>query len=128
RERQSDVPLLVAHFLSTIRGVGQGPFKIDADAIDAVQRYDWPGNVRELRNAVERMMLLAEGGRITAADLPPELAEKAQEVLLPGADEFNLARLERTMLLKALRACNGRKREASERLGISLRTLYNKLN
>ena len=128
RERISDVPLLVGHFLATIRGVGQGPFTVDPRAMDAMKAYSWPGNVRELRNAVERMMLLAEGGRITAADLPPELAMKAAEPALPGGDEFDLAQLERSTILKALRACDGHKREAAERLGISLRTLYNKLN
>jgi DNA-binding NtrC family response regulator len=127
RERLADVPLLVGHFLSTIRGVGQGPFTADAAAIDAMRVYAWPGNVRELRNAVERMMLLAEGGRITLADLPPEVARTAEEAV-PAGDEFDLARLERITILRAFRACGGRKREAAERLGISLRTLYNKLN
>src|SRR6185436_19185789 len=74
RERLSDVPLLVSHFLATIRGVGHGPFRIDPDALDAVKRYSWPGNVREVKNAVERMMLLAEDGAITLACLPPEVA------------------------------------------------------
>ncbi|MCE9635921.1 MAG: sigma-54 dependent transcriptional regulator [Planctomycetes bacterium] len=127
RERMTDIPLLVGHFLTSIRGVGQGPFMVDAEAMDAMKSYAWPGNVRELRNAVERMMLLAEGGRITVGDLPPEVSRAGEQSIPPG-DEFSLARLERIMILKALRACSGRKREASDRLGISLRTLYNKLN
>jgi DNA-binding NtrC family response regulator len=126
RERQSDVPLLVAHFLETIRGVGHGPFKIDADAMEAVKRYSWPGNVREVRNAVERMMLLAEGGRISLSCLPPEVARTTSRDHL-AADELNLERIERHLILRALRETGGRKTEAAERLGISLRTLYNKL-
>jgi len=120
------VPALVAYFLATIRGVGQGPFRIDADAMEAVKRYAWPGNVRELRNAVERMMLLAEGGRITTACLPPEVARTTSRDHLP-ADELNIEKVERHLILRALRETGGRKTEAAERLGISLRTLYNKL-
>jgi two-component system response regulator AtoC len=125
RERQSDVPLLVGHFLETIRGVGQGPFKVDAEAMDAMRGYAWPGNVRELRNAVERMMLLAEGGRITLGCLPPEVARTAPAE--PEGDELDIAAMERRLILRALRETGGRKTEAAERLGISLRTLYNKL-
>src|SRR6185503_18853456 len=102
RDRQTDVPLLVAHFLATIRGVGQGPFKIDSDAMDAVKRYAWPGNVRELRNAVERMMLLADEGRITPACLPPEVARTAARDRLPP-DELNIEKVERHLILRALR-------------------------
>jgi DNA-binding NtrC family response regulator len=126
RDRQSDVPLLVSHFLETIRGVGHGPFKIDPDAMDAIRRYSWPGNVRELRNAVERMMLLADGGRITVACLPSEVARTASREHL-AADELNLEVVERHLILRALKETGGRKTEAAERLGISLRTLYNKL-
>ena len=126
RDRLSDVPLLVSHFLATIRGVGQGPFAIGADAMDAMRSYSRPGNVRELRNAVERMMLLADGGHITVACLPPEVLQATA----PGeisADELNLARVERHLIFRALRECGGRKTETAVRLGISLRTLYNKL-
>jgi two-component system response regulator AtoC len=126
RDRLTDVPELVAHFLETIRGAGSGPFKIDAEAMEAIRRYTWPGNVRELRNAVERMMLLAEGGRITVACLPPEVGRAVARDEL-SAEELNLEKVERHLILKALRACGGRKTEAAERLGISLRTLYNKL-
>jgi len=126
RDRQSDVPQLVAHFLATIRGVGQGPFRIDADAMEAAKRYSWPGNVRELKNAVERMMLLAENGHVTTACLPAEVARTAaRDALAP--DELNIERVERHLILRALRETGGRKTEAAERLGISLRTLYNKL-
>src|SRR6185436_2113829 len=101
-------------------------FRIDSDAIDAMKRYPWPGNIRELRNAVERMMLLAEGGRISIACLPPEVARTVSKDHL-AADELNLEKVERHLILRALRECGGRKTEAAERLGISLRTLYNKL-
>jgi len=126
RERASDVPLLVAHFLETIRGVGQGPFRIDPDAMEAMKHYTWPGNIRELRNAVERMMLLAEGGRISMACLPPEVARTTLRDSL-AADELNLETVERHLILRALRECGGSRTKAAERLGISLRTLYNKL-
>ncbi len=126
RSRMSDVSILVAHFLASIRGVGKGPFRVDAPVLDAMNRYAWPGNIRELRNAVERMMLLADGGRITTACLPPEIAGSTASDAI-ASDELNLAALERHAIGRALRECDGQKTEAAKRLGISLRTLYNRL-
>jgi two-component system response regulator HydG len=128
RDRLTDVPGLVAHFLRTIRGVGRGPFEIEPDAMRALAAYRWPGNVRELRNAVERMMLLAEGGRIGVLDLPPEVSSQAPAAAGAEPDTLDLATLEKATILRALRLCQGRKKEAADRLGISLRTLYNKLH
>jgi two-component system response regulator AtoC len=125
RDRLTDVPLLVSHFLRTIRGVGEGPFELAPDAARALASHRWPGNVRELRNAVERMMLLAEGGKITWSELPPEVVSGAGTDV---PDTLDLATLERATILRALRECGGRKKEAAERLGIALRTLYNKIN
>ena len=79
-------------------------------------------NTVELRNAVERMMLLADGGRISLAELPPEISAGVVSPVPPG-DELNLGRLEKITILRALRECGGRKKEAAERLGIALRTL-----
>jgi len=77
RERQDDIPLLVAHFLSQKAKQASGePFKISRRAMDALTAHQWPGNVRELENAMERATTLCETTTITLADLPPSLLAK----------------------------------------------------
>jgi two-component system nitrogen regulation response regulator NtrX len=75
RERAADIPELVAHFASAIAATTGVPAKqFDASAVERMQRRAWPGNVRELRNAVERLMILAAGKSVTAADVDRVLA------------------------------------------------------
>jgi two-component system, NtrC family, nitrogen regulation response regulator NtrX len=70
RERKEDIPLLVAHFLTQLsEREGVAPRAIEPAALQRLAEYDWPGNVRELRNTVERLLILAPGPRITAADV-----------------------------------------------------------
>ncbi len=70
RERLEDVPALVEHFVATLSvGAGVAPRTFTPEAVRALQRRTWPGNVRELRNAVERLLILAVGKQITAADV-----------------------------------------------------------
>jgi DNA-binding NtrC family response regulator len=126
RERSGDIPLLADHFLRTLRGAGRGPFSFAADARRALTAYPWPGNVRELRNAIERTMLLADSGEITLDCLPPELVS-FRGSSGTGGDELNLAEIERRTIERALRECGGHRAEAAKRLGISVRTLYNRL-
>ncbi len=75
RERAADIPELVAHFASAIAAAAGVPARLfDASAVERLQRRAWPGNVRELRNAVERLMILASGKSVTAADVDRILA------------------------------------------------------
>ncbi|MFL5581734.1 MAG: sigma-54-dependent transcriptional regulator [Gemmatimonadaceae bacterium] len=70
RERKEDIPLLVAHFLTQLsEREGVAPRAVEPAALQRLAEYDWPGNVRELRNTVERLLILAPGPRITAADV-----------------------------------------------------------
>ncbi len=123
RDRAGDVALLLGHFLGTVRGPWRGPFQVDPDVVEALKRHRWPGNIRELRNAVERMMLLADDGHISSFCLPPEIMGTAAPTS-GAADELNLAALERQTIERALRECDDSKRAAAARLGISVRTLY----
>ncbi|HEY9385186.1 MAG TPA: sigma-54 dependent transcriptional regulator [Gemmatimonadales bacterium] len=78
RDRLEDIPALVEHFVGTLsQGAGVAPRAFTAEGVRALQRRSWPGNVRELRNAVERLLILASGKQITAADV---------ERLLPSGD------------------------------------------
>src|SRR5262249_34081024 len=77
KDRRKDIPQLVEHFLGT-RPVRGTKFQIEAEALEALVRYDWPGNIRELANVLERAQILAEGSLVTLADLPDNVAEAEQ--------------------------------------------------
>jgi two-component system response regulator HydG len=96
----------------------------------ALMDHAWPGNVRELEHAIERGLLLARGDAITLADLPPELAQPAQDAAAGGAEgRYRRARdaWERQFLSDLLREAGGSVGKAAELAGIHRSTLYEKL-
>jgi DNA-binding NtrC family response regulator len=105
-----------------------------SDAVmQAFQNYAWPGNVRELRNTMERAVIVCEGAVIETRHLPPGFGQLASR---PSVAEPNAVRVgvgttvgeaERLLILKTLEATNNNKTRAAEILGISLKTLHNKL-
>ena len=126
RERGEDIALLAEHFLAQECARNGQQKKFDKDALDMLRLQQWPGNVRELRNCIAQAWILA-GERITAADLPEDLggeAEPSQDGLPIGQP---LEDVERQMILKTLEQCDGNKRKTAETLGISVKTLYNRL-
>ncbi|MBX9579378.1 MAG: sigma-54 dependent transcriptional regulator [Gemmataceae bacterium] len=124
RDRQEDVPLLVAHLLGT-RQVGPAPFAVDPAAMAVLVGYDWPGNVRELANILERAQILAEGQVITPDDLPEAMIRPAPAAGPAEADSPDaLDRVERRHVAEALRREGGNKVRAAKALGVSRRTLY----
>ena len=135
RERLEDVPLLVNHFLQKQSGGGP-PIKIDAQAIDLLSKYDYPGNVRELENAIERACALCENNMIMSGDLPPQIVEFANEAsarksrsAMPvgkSLDEF-IQEQEREYIEATLAKFKGSREKAASVLGISMATLYRKL-
>jgi DNA-binding NtrC family response regulator len=132
RERRSDIPALAKTFLDDfIREFGKKTRRIDADALELLQRYSWPGNVRELRNVIERSVLLGDGPVLTADMLPPELHGRGAEVgptavAMPAAG-LDMETLERTLLLEALRRSEGNRSEAGRLLGLSRHQIRNRL-
>ena len=154
RERTEDIPLLVRHFLNI--GISQGlPAKsIDQAAMDRLKRYRWPGNVRELENAMHRAVLLAAGAEIDvdAIRLPDgrPLLGGSEGASTPAASTYDagvagqaaqvadavtrsfvgqtVAEMEKTLILDTLSHCLGNRTHAATFLGISIRTLRNKLN
>jgi transcriptional regulator with GAF, ATPase, and Fis domain len=118
RERADDIPLLVAGFLEEIgRTVGRPAAGISQGALDALTRHAWPGNVRELRNAIERAVILCEGGVIEAAHLPRfESAAKpvGGAASLPTADSA-----ERELIAQALARSGNNKSQAARLLGLT---------
>ncbi|MGZ3427938.1 MAG: sigma-54-dependent transcriptional regulator [Polyangia bacterium] len=137
RERPSDIPLLVDHFLAKYAArERRNDAGMAAAAMALLQRYSWPGNVRELENVIERALALSKDGVILPSDLPPEIAEQhagggggAAAAGTGGIveDRPTLAELERRYIELILRETGGNKKRAAEILGIDRRTLYRTL-
>jgi len=129
RERAADVPLLAQHFVE--RFAAETAKRVQGFAPGAMRlltAYAWPGNVRELRNVVERAVILADGEVIREEHLPPGLEAAAPDVSLRLPPGLTLEEVERQYLLAALERAGGSKLRTAESLGISEKTLYNKLN
>jgi transcriptional regulator with PAS, ATPase and Fis domain len=132
RERKDDIGLLVAAF---IREVNERNHRnvtgIEDDALQALRAYHWPGNIRELRNVVERSVIVAKGSRIRKEDLPPALLSPPARPRPDAGVEFPVGttvdEAEKSLILKTLDATGQNKTRAAEILGISLKTLHNKL-
>ena len=133
RQRRSDIPLLVEHFLArqnqrlntAVKGV------TDA-ALDLLMAYHWPGNIRELHNCIERGVVICEGERIGVDDLPPTIADADPTYdTLFDSDELSIkkmsARLEKHLITRALEETDGNRTHASKLLEISHRALLYKI-
>jgi DNA-binding NtrC family response regulator len=146
RERAEDIPLLVQHFIDELARRHDKRVKgVESAVIDELARRPWPGNVRELRNTIERALLVARDELIAPADLMTEggaapadprslrppgspvetgVLSSAGESLPVGA---TIETVERRLILKTLESVGGNKTRAARVLGISLKTLHNKV-
>jgi two-component system nitrogen regulation response regulator NtrX len=148
RERLSDIPLLVEHFVEILcRDFGHRPKRFSREALEALSGRPWPGNVRELKNTVERLLILAPGTVIDVRDLDPGIpgetdragggssAGAAGEGLLPRAIEGELDlplreardRFERGYVLGVLARCEGNIARAAQRLGMDRTSLHRRI-
>jgi transcriptional regulator with PAS, ATPase and Fis domain len=135
RDRKGDVPLLVQAFLKEFNSRNGKTIVGASDrAMDILERHSWPGNVRELRNVIERATIVAKGDHIEPADLPPLAAGAAVSPAASGGGSAGLTpgttvdEAERKLIEVTLEHTGGNKTRAAEMLGISLKTLHNKLN
>ncbi|GIX47043.1 MAG: acetoacetate metabolism regulatory protein AtoC [Candidatus Tectimicrobiota bacterium] len=136
RERKSDIPLLVTHFIERFNAEKRRQIQgITPEALQVLMNYDWPGNVRELENAIERAVILKGSGLITPADLPPKLAQGVSGDFFPVIDipdegldfEGVMQAFERQLLTKALQKTHGVKSKAAELLHMNRTTLVEKV-
>jgi DNA-binding NtrC family response regulator len=139
RERKEDLPLLVQAFIAEFNSRNQKAIAgVEKAAMRLLERHDWPGNVRELRNAIERATIVAPGPFIDPEHLPASLtgesAPAAAAVPSAGDSDGNLTpgltvdEAERRLIVMTLAHTRDNKTKAAEMLGISLKTLHNKLN
>jgi len=131
RDRRSDIPMLVHHFLD--RYAPGANIQVTAGAMKSLLHYDWPGNIRELENCVARAVTLGDHRIIDVNDLPPAIrTEVSSAPPLSPQDSASLsttalAEMERMTILRVFEQANGDKALAGKMLGISRATLYRKL-
>lgn len=130
KERKEDIPLLIEHFISLYANENQREVTtISKEATRLLMNYDWPGNIRELENAIERAVVICKGGMIepehflTFYDLHATSDSNSQW----NGDVKNLSEIEKRLILQVLRENNGNRTRSAEELGISVRTLRNKI-
>jgi two-component system response regulator AtoC len=123
RERRLDIlPLAEALLLGIGRDLARPGLRLSPEAQKLVAEAAWPGNVRELANALERAAILAEGPELRASDLGPVTSSRP-----PARSGESLSDLERNAIARVLHEVGGNRKQAAARLGIGLRTLYDKL-
>jgi transcriptional regulator with PAS, ATPase and Fis domain len=136
RERRSDIPVLVQHFLEKHNQQrAMQPCRISDEAMVHLWEYDWPGNVRELENLVERMVILSEDSTIRVDSLPPNVRSFISDKKIPrptlteeGIDLNQVVEeFEYRLIDEALRRTKGNKQAAARLLGLKRTTLVAKL-
>jgi len=130
RERTEDIPLLAQHFLQIYCARnGRPSLRLSREALDRLTAYAWPGNVRELENTIERCVVMTRGDEIAASDLPQIIHDGAGSGrYLTIAIGTPLEEVESRILAETLRHTRGDKAMAAQLLGISIRTIYRKLD
>jgi two-component system response regulator HydG len=143
RERASDIPLFISHFLRKVGGGDKSrPGRVSPEVLEALLRYHWPGNVRELENVIQRAALFCDGPQIELAHLPAELRALVLPVIPKGFSSGRdggsaplidmdavvpIRELERREILKALAVTSGSVTKAARLLGLGRATLYRRL-
>ncbi len=132
RERKSDIPLFIDHFLAEFRQRhGKKVGGVTPAARNLLLQYDWPGNVRELRNQIETMVVLAKGDTLDVDDVPYPISEARPGPLdapaTPSLADRSLEDIERQAIQENLALHEGNRERVAQVLGIGERTLYRKL-
>lgn len=127
-QRGTDLLLLARHFADQAAADAQlAPLRFTTDALAALQARAWPGNAAELEQLVHRALLLADSGPITAACLAGEEPAISDDLSVTALVGRSLDEVERALILGTLSRCGGNRTSASAILGISVRTMRNKL-
>jgi DNA-binding NtrC family response regulator len=128
RSRGDDVELLAQRFLDILNEEAGTAKGLSKSSLRLVRTHPWPGNVRELKNCVQRAFILADAEVELESMIPCASADADQPGRLSFAVGSSLAEIERRTILVTLAHCRGNKRHAAQILGVSLKTLYNRLN
>ena len=130
-QRREDLADLASSVLQRIAGRhGNGALQLDASAIERLQAHDWPGNIREFENVLERASAFCDGNLITAEVLQiddRQISSQASETTATSLAGRTLAEIEALAILETLAACDGNKARSARELGISEKSIYNKM-
>ena len=122
RDRDDDIPVLIIEFIQKLRvKYNKTKLSIEPSAIKKLQKYNWPGNIRELFHVLEKAVILSDSGTLTAADFNFTNSGNNE------SDSFNLEENEKQLISRVLEKSKGSISEASKLLGISRKTIYNKM-
>ena len=132
REREEDIAPLARHFVARLAQRFGRPLSLSDESVAWLEQQPWPGNVRELENAIERAVVLTDHAILNPTDfrrepLPSPISQDSGEGERGGTLRSAVERAERDAITEALRATDGNRREAAKRLGVSLRTLFYKI-
>ncbi len=127
RERGTDVELLARFFLEDLNAMNQTAKVLSEEGVASLAAYHWPGNVRELRNYVQRAFILSDQVIDAAALAPAMTTQSPAGLALAIPVGTSLAEVDRKLIFATLELCGGVKKRAADILGISLKTLYNRL-
>ena len=129
RERPDDIPVLAQHFVGQFGSENESPVKeISDDVLHQMMSFHWPGNVRQLRNAIHRACVEAETSTIQNISLgQSEVSAASDETMPPQFLTLPLDEIERMIILSRIRRFKGNKTEAAAELGVTARTLRNKI-
>jgi DNA-binding NtrC family response regulator len=129
REHKEDIPLLIAHFVRMFCAENGKPVLTVPEAAQrSLLEHDWPGNVRQLQNVIERAVIMSSGRELSSAqlDLHEEMNHTGAEASI--REDLTIREMEQELILRKLRRTGGNRTQAATELGISVRTLRNKLH
>ena len=128
RERRDDIPLLAECFIERYGGIYNKKVSMGEEALSLLSRCDWPGNVRELENFIEKLIAVSDKPEISAEDIIPYKLEETGEASNPSGHLGDvLKEKEKEQIINVLARTGGKKAEAAKILGISRKTLWQKL-
>jgi two-component system, NtrC family, response regulator HydG len=131
RARKGDIPLLVDYFLASFNDEYEGDIGINEESLQRLIAYDWPGNVRELRHAIHRAYIMADQQKRLLV-LPENMSSPFSKVSMNSSVGVRVGRtvedVERELIESTVEHFDGDKKQAADVLGISLKTLYNRIN
>lgn len=131
RERRQDIPLLANYFIETIsKEMGRKIDSIEVSVMQMLKKYSWPGNIRELRNIIERLVVMAQDGKISGDDLPLEIQEIDSDMNRVFSEDLKGATqdFEKEYIMEIMRRNSWNVTKASREMNIARKTLYKKLN
>lgn len=128
RERHSDIPLLVTHFIDKFsQRENKHIESVSPEVMNIFLNYSWPGNLRELENVIERAIVLAKGSVIGLSNIPKDIKKETAENIKLKSNVKPLKELELETIMQAIEAYNGNKSRAARALGITRNVLYSRL-